>query len=89
MFHSALVLLWFTVALKKLNDIQGAEQALYKAHSLTPREPIVLINYAIILQIQNKAVRVAEIISDLNDICTTMNVELQVSFIIIVFRHFM
>ncbi|KAK0178450.1 hypothetical protein PV328_002397 [Microctonus aethiopoides] len=66
------------LALKKLNDIQGAEQALFKAHSLTPREPIVLINYAIVLQIQNKAVRVAEIISDLNDICTTMNVELQI-----------
>ena len=56
-----------TVALKRLDDLEGAEKVLQKAHALSPQDPLILINYAIILEAQGKRNIAAEFLTALND----------------------
>ncbi|XP_011311542.1 Bardet-Biedl syndrome 4 protein homolog isoform X2 [Fopius arisanus] len=66
------------IALKKLDDLEGSEKALSKAHSLTPQDPLTLINYAVILEERGKKDRANEILSDLKDIAAVTTVEPQI-----------
>ncbi|KAF3428310.1 hypothetical protein E2986_05335 [Frieseomelitta varia] len=56
------------LALKRLDDLEGAEKVLQKAHALSPQDPLILINYAIILEAQGKRNIAAEFLTALNDI---------------------
>ena len=62
-----------------MEDCEGANKALSKAHSLAPQDPLVLINYAVILEITGHRDRATEILSELNDIAAVIDVEGQVS----------
>ncbi|XP_015126742.1 Bardet-Biedl syndrome 4 protein [Diachasma alloeum] len=66
------------IALKKLEDLEGSEKALSKAHALTPQDPLTLINYAVILEERGKRDRANEILSDLKDIAAVTTVEPQI-----------
>lgn len=66
------------MALKRLDDLEGAEEMMSKAHSLAPQDPHVLINYAVILEAVDQRIRAAEILVALNDIATVIDVEAQV-----------
>ncbi|KAF7993826.1 hypothetical protein HCN44_011095 [Aphidius gifuensis] len=66
------------LALKKLDDLEGAEKALSKSHSLTPQDPLVLINYAVILYEVEKYKDARDILSALQDITTIINVETEI-----------
>ncbi|KAI4504572.1 hypothetical protein M0802_000122 [Mischocyttarus mexicanus] len=66
------------LALKKLDDLEGSEKALDKAHSLSPQDPLILINYAVILDAIGKATEASEILSALNDIMAVIDVDLQI-----------
>ncbi|XP_043276787.1 Bardet-Biedl syndrome 4 protein [Venturia canescens] len=70
--------LLFGLALKRLDDLDGAEKILAKAHSLAPQDPHVLINYAVILEAVGQRIRAAEILVALNDIATVIEVEAQI-----------
>lgn len=67
------------VALKRLEDLEGAEKVLQKAHALSPQDPLVLINYAIILEAQGKGNIAAEFLTALNDITAVIDVDVQAS----------
>lgn len=68
-----------TVALKRLDDLEGAEKVLQKAHALSPQDPLILINYAIILEAQGKRNIAAEFLTALNDITAVIDVDSQAS----------
>lgn len=68
-----------TVALKRLDDLEGAEKVLQKAHALSPQDPLILINYAIILEAQGKKNITAEFLTALNDITAVIDVDPQAS----------
>lgn len=67
------------MALKKLDDFEGAEKAIAKSHSLTPQDPLVLINYAVILYELEKYKDAQDILSALHDITTIIYVETEVN----------
>lgn len=67
-----------TVALKRLDDLEGAEEVLEKAHALSPQDPLVLINYAIILEALGKRSIAVELLTALNDITAVIEVDAQV-----------
>ncbi|XP_006614029.1 Bardet-Biedl syndrome 4 protein homolog isoform X1 [Apis dorsata] len=67
------------IALKRLDDLEGAEKVLQKAHALSPQDPFVLINYAVILEAQGKENMAAELLSALNDITAVIDVDAQIT----------
>ncbi|XP_057323630.1 Bardet-Biedl syndrome 4 protein isoform X2 [Microplitis mediator] len=71
--------LLLSYALAALDDLEGAEQIIYKAHSIAPQNPAVLVNYAIILEARNNYEHAFAILSQLNDISTITSVELQIT----------
>lgn len=66
------------MALKRLDDLEGAEKSLTKAHALSPQDPLILINYAVILDARNKQANAAEMLTALNDIMAVVDVDMQV-----------
>lgn len=52
-----------------------------KAHALSPQDPFVLINYAVILEAQSKGNMAAELLSALNDITAVIDVDAQASIL--------
>ena len=60
-----------------MNDLEGAVGALEKAHSLSPQDPLVLINYAVVLHTQGKKEAI-DILTELNDIMAVIDVDPQV-----------
>ncbi|XP_043507681.1 Bardet-Biedl syndrome 4 protein homolog isoform X2 [Frieseomelitta varia] len=67
------------LALKRLDDLEGAEKVLQKAHALSPQDPLILINYAIILEAQGKRNIAAEFLTALNDITAVIDVDSQIT----------
>lgn len=63
------------MALKQLNDFEGSVGALEKAHSLSPQDPLVLINYAVVLNLLGKGKDVKDILTELNDIMAVIDVD--------------
>ncbi|XP_046618269.1 Bardet-Biedl syndrome 4 protein homolog isoform X1 [Neodiprion virginianus] len=61
------------VALKQLEDYEGAEKAMTKAYSLTPRDPLVLVNFAIIMEAGGKRQRAFDLLVELSDVLATVN----------------
>lgn len=70
---------FIAVALKRLDDLEGAEKVLQKAHALSPQDPLILINYAVILEAQGKGSIAEEFLTSLNDITAVIDVDEQVS----------
>lgn len=66
------------MALKRLDDLEGAERSLTKAHALSPQDPLILINYAVVLDAHGKQLNATEILTALNDIMAVVEVETQV-----------
>jgi len=66
------------VALKRLDDLEGAERSLTKAHALAPQDPLILINYAVILDARGKQANATEMLTALNDIMAVVDVDMQV-----------
>lgn len=62
-----------------MNDLEGSVGALKKAHSLSPQDPLVLINYAVVLHLLDKVKEVKDILTELNDIMAVIDVDSQVS----------
>ncbi|XP_012258563.2 Bardet-Biedl syndrome 4 protein [Athalia rosae] len=60
------------VALKQLEDFKGAEKAMNKAYSLTPHDPLVLVNFAVVLEAAGRKQRASEMLVELDDILTTI-----------------
>ncbi|XP_076657003.1 Bardet-Biedl syndrome 4 isoform X2 [Halictus rubicundus] len=67
------------LALKRLDDLEGAEKVLQKAHALSPQDPLVLINYAIVLDAVGKRSYAAEFLTALNDITAVIDVDAQIT----------
>ncbi|KAJ8673503.1 hypothetical protein QAD02_004765 [Eretmocerus hayati] len=67
------------LALRRLEDIDGAERALEKAHSIAPQDPQVLINYAIVVDAQSKVDRARELLADIGDVAAIVDVEPQIT----------
>lgn len=67
-----------SVALKRLDDLEGAERSLTKAHALAPQDPLILINYAVVLDARDKQTNATEILTALNDIMAVVEVDAQV-----------
>ncbi|XP_036147473.1 Bardet-Biedl syndrome 4 protein homolog isoform X1 [Monomorium pharaonis] len=67
------------LALKRLDDLEGAEKSLTKAHALSPQDPLILINYAVVLDARGKQVNATEILTALNDIMAVVEVDVQIS----------
>ncbi|KAL2725763.1 Bardet-Biedl syndrome 4 protein [Vespula maculifrons] len=67
------------LALKRLDDLEGSVKALDKAHSLLPQDPLILINYAVILDATGKVTEASEVLSALNDIMAIIDVDLQIA----------
>ncbi|KAG5317502.1 BBS4 protein, partial [Pseudoatta argentina] len=67
------------LALKRLDDLEGAERSLTKAHALAPQDPLILINYAVVLDARGKQTDAAEILTALNDIMAVVEVDVQIS----------
>lgn len=66
------------MALKRLDDLEGAERSLTKAHALAPQDPLILINYAVILDARDKQANATEMLTALNDIMAVVDVDMQV-----------
>lgn len=66
------------MALKRLDDLEGAEKSLTKAHALAPQDPLILINYAVVLDARDKPTNATEILTALNDIMAVVEVDAQV-----------
>jgi len=66
------------VALKRMDDLEGAERSLTKAHALAPQDPLILINHAVVLDARGKQVNATEILIALNDIMAIVEVDAQV-----------
>ncbi|KOC64819.1 Bardet-Biedl syndrome 4 protein like protein [Habropoda laboriosa] len=69
------------LALKRLDDLEGAEKVLQKAHALAPQDPLTLINYAIVLEAEGKRSDAAEFLTALNDITAVIDVDEQASIL--------
>ncbi|XP_015587423.1 Bardet-Biedl syndrome 4 protein homolog [Cephus cinctus] len=67
------------LALRQLDDLEAAEKALTKAHSLAPQDPLVLINYAIILDAKGDQKRAADTLTALTDVSAVINVDPEVA----------
>ncbi|EFN70730.1 Bardet-Biedl syndrome 4 protein-like protein [Camponotus floridanus] len=67
------------LALKRLDDLEGAERSLTKAHALAPQDPLILINYAVILDARGKQANATEMLTALNDIMAVVDVDMQIS----------
>ncbi|XP_046813929.1 Bardet-Biedl syndrome 4 protein homolog isoform X1 [Vespa crabro] len=67
------------LALKRLDDLESSVKALDKAHSLSPQDPLILINYAVILDAIGKVTEASEILSSLNDIMAIIDVDPQIA----------
>ncbi|KYM93702.1 Bardet-Biedl syndrome 4 protein like protein, partial [Cyphomyrmex costatus] len=67
------------LALKRLNDLEGAKRSLTKAHALAPQDPLILINYAVVLDARGKQANAFEILTALNDIMAVVEVDVQIS----------
>ncbi|XP_076666585.1 Bardet-Biedl syndrome 4 isoform X1 [Andrena cerasifolii] len=67
------------IALKRLDDLEGAERVLQRAHAFAPQDPLVLINYAIVLDALGKASSAVEFLTALNDITAVIDVDAQVT----------
>ncbi|XP_025075758.1 Bardet-Biedl syndrome 4 protein [Pogonomyrmex barbatus] len=67
------------LALKRLDDLEGAERSLTKAHALAPQDPLILINYAVVLDAHRKQANATEILILLNDIMAVVEVDAQIS----------
>ncbi|XP_032683157.1 Bardet-Biedl syndrome 4 protein homolog isoform X2 [Odontomachus brunneus] len=67
------------LALKRLDDLEGAERSLTKAHALAPQDPLILINYAVVLDARDKQANATEILIALNDIMAVVDVDIQIS----------
>ncbi|XP_072757079.1 BBSome complex member BBS4 [Anoplolepis gracilipes] len=67
------------LALKRLDDLEGAERSLTKAHALAPQDPLILINYAVVLDVRGKQTNATEILTALNDIMAVVDVDTQIS----------
>lgn len=72
---NAMPYLLLGLALKQLNDFEGSVGALEKAHSLSPQDPLVLINYAVVLNLLGKGKDVKDILTELNDIMAVIDVD--------------
>ncbi|XP_031784339.1 Bardet-Biedl syndrome 4 protein isoform X1 [Nasonia vitripennis] len=77
--NSAMPYLLLGLALKRLEDLEGAERALEKAHSLAPQDPQVLINYAVVLDAGRKEERAREMLGVLSDVAGLIDVESQIT----------
>lgn len=66
------------MTLKRLDDLEGAEKSLTKAHALAPQDPLILINYAVVLDARGKQTNATEILTALNDIMAVVDVDTQV-----------
>jgi Flp pilus assembly protein TadD len=69
------------VALKRLDDLDGAERSLEKAHALSPQDPQVLVNYAVVLDSRKKSARARELLLVLSDVAALIDVDPQVGFL--------
>lgn len=67
------------VALKRLDDLEGAEKVLQKAHAFAPQDPLILINYAIVLEALGSHDTAAGFLTALNDITAVIDVDPQVN----------
>ncbi|XP_054009268.1 Bardet-Biedl syndrome 4 protein homolog isoform X2 [Hylaeus anthracinus] len=67
------------LALKRLDDLEGAEKVLQKAHELAPQDPLILINYAIILEALGNVGSASEYLTALNDITAVIDVEAEIT----------
>ncbi|XP_020290164.1 Bardet-Biedl syndrome 4 protein isoform X2 [Pseudomyrmex gracilis] len=67
------------LALKRLDDLEGSEKSLTKAHALSPQDPLILINYAVVLDARGKQANAVEILTALNDIMAVVDVDTQIS----------
>ncbi|KZC06509.1 Bardet-Biedl syndrome 4 protein like protein [Dufourea novaeangliae] len=67
------------LALKRLDDPEGAEKVLQKAHAFSPQDPLILINYAIVLDMLGNGNGAAELLTALNDIAAVIDVDEQAS----------
>ncbi|XP_026669068.1 Bardet-Biedl syndrome 4 protein isoform X2 [Ceratina calcarata] len=67
------------LALKRLDDLVGAEKVLQKAHALAPQDPLVLINYAVVLEAVGDGNSAAEFLTALNDIAAVIDVDVQIT----------
>ncbi|XP_076165097.1 Bardet-Biedl syndrome 4 [Ptiloglossa arizonensis] len=67
------------LALKRLDDLEGAEKVLQKAHELAPQNPLILINYAIILDAVGNGSSAVEFLTSLNDIAAVIDVDPQIT----------
>ncbi|XP_051153981.1 Bardet-Biedl syndrome 4 protein isoform X2 [Leptopilina boulardi] len=76
---NAMPYLLLGLALKQMNDLEGSVGALKKAHSLSPQDPLVLINYAVVLHLLDKVKEVKDILTELNDIMAVIDVDSQIT----------
>ncbi|CAB0034519.1 unnamed protein product [Trichogramma brassicae] len=67
------------MALKRLDDLEGAEKALEKAHALAPQDPQVLLNYAVIMDALKRHERAKEFLIILNDVTALIDVDPQIT----------
>nr|XP_031825496.1 Bardet-Biedl syndrome 4 protein homolog isoform X1 [Nomia melanderi]XP_031825497.1 Bardet-Biedl syndrome 4 protein homolog isoform X1 [Nomia melanderi]XP_031825498.1 Bardet-Biedl syndrome 4 protein homolog isoform X1 [Nomia melanderi]XP_031825499.1 Bardet-Biedl syndrome 4 protein homolog isoform X1 [Nomia melanderi]XP_031825500.1 Bardet-Biedl syndrome 4 protein homolog isoform X1 [Nomia melanderi]XP_031825501.1 Bardet-Biedl syndrome 4 protein homolog isoform X1 [Nomia melanderi]XP_03182550 len=67
------------LALKRLDDLEGAEKVLQKAHALSPQDPLILINYAITLSALGNTGGAEELLTSLNDITAVIDVDAQIT----------
>ncbi|XP_076234859.1 Bardet-Biedl syndrome 4 [Calliopsis andreniformis] len=67
------------LALKRLEDLEGAEKVLQKAHALAPQDPLILINYAIVLEALGKTNDAADFLTALNDITAVIDTDPQIT----------
>ncbi|KAL7299540.1 hypothetical protein TKK_0007619 [Trichogramma kaykai] len=67
------------LALKRLDDLEGAEKALEKAHALAPQDPQVLLNYAVIMDALKRHERAKEFLIILNDVMALIDVDPQIT----------
>lgn len=66
------------MALKRLDDLEGSERSLTKAHALAPQDPLILINYAVVLDARGKHANAIEILTALSDIMAVVDIDTQV-----------
>lgn len=77
-FFIVKIRIFISVALKRLDDLEGAERSLTKAHALAPQDPLILINYVVVLDARSKQANATEILTALNDIMAVVEVDVEV-----------
>jgi len=78
LYRKKKICILISVALKRLDDLEGAERSLTKAHALAPQDPLILINYAVVLDVRGKQTNASEILTALNDTMAIVEVDAQV-----------